>query len=461
MVSNSPTTHTSHAASGTLKPSASRPSIKLGKTNMDLWTLMGKLEHYTAGLTQKIESFWGIPVHCKLFSLSKEPVYFTQFHDAYVSQAALSVRDVELKGDMTLKLSSHLCSSLLTTVLGSRSNPTDYFTLSHSTTDFEKAILAEFNKDILEFGIKKMTRKKNPDILDHETLYLTWAVLPNVSEFKTHHNLGFKEKTETGFITIALQANALKIPETQTPEALSINPSFFDHALVEARLWLGTTKVHLSDLKQLEPSDTIVLDDSNINEMFLITGTNKIGDAEKSAFPVILKNKEAILIPSNKDMETMTQETTTQAGGKQNLWDNLMIDVSAEFEPVKIPLKQLKDMSQGLVVEVGDIVRNTVALNVEGKTLAKGTLVIVDNKFGLRVEEMVADSIGGEPVKNAATTTTPNAEQATKQTPQQEQQMEAAPQAPPQQAPVMAEDDDDFDIDIDDLTGDLDEDEWD
>lgn len=462
MVSNSTLNQSKQAASGSQKSAASKPTIKLGKKGVELMVLMAQLDEYTKGLTQKIESFWGIPVHCKLFSLSKEPVYFSQFHDNYVSQAGLSVRDPELRGDITLKLSSHLCSSLLTTALGSRSNPASTFTLSNSTSEYEKAILAEFNKELLGFGIKKMTQKKNPDILEHQILYLTWAVLPNVSEFSAHSNPGFKEKTETGFITFSLPATALKIPKAKDKPEISTEESFFDHASVEARLWLGSTKVHLSDLKQLEWSDTIVLDDSNANEMVLISGKNKDGSLEKSAFPITLTNKDEYLLPMTEDMETMSQDTTTQTGGKQNLWDNLMIDVAAEFEPVKVPLKQLKEMSEGLVVEVGDIVRNTVALNVEGKTLAKGTLVIVDNKFGLRIEEMVSGTIGGEPVKAIES----KPEQATKaEAPAANAEQQPTANAPAQgeagQPAPANESEDDFDIDIDDLTGDLDEEEWD
>jgi hypothetical protein len=78
-----------------------------------------------------------------------------------------------------------------------------------------------------------------------------------------------------------------------------------------------------------------------------------------------------------------TQSSITSA--KQALWDNLMIEVGAEFEPIKLPLKQLKQMTEGLVIEMGDLVHNRVCLQVEGKTLAWGELIIVGDKFGVRV----------------------------------------------------------------------------
>ena len=83
-----------------------------------------------------------------------------------------------------------------------------------------------------------------------------------------------------------------------------------------------------------------------------------------------------------------TQQTETP---KKMLWDNLMIDVSAEFDPVKLPLKQLRQMSEGLVVELGDLTRNRIHLVVEGKSLATGELVIVGDKFGVRVHQVEVD----------------------------------------------------------------------
>jgi flagellar motor switch protein FliN len=74
------------------------------------------------------------------------------------------------------------------------------------------------------------------------------------------------------------------------------------------------------------------------------------------------------------------------AGG--SLWDHLQIDVHAEFAPTRIPLQQLKQMSEGLVVEVGDLLHNQIQLVANGKPLAQGELVIVGDKFGVLITQM-------------------------------------------------------------------------
>ena len=76
-----------------------------------------------------------------------------------------------------------------------------------------------------------------------------------------------------------------------------------------------------------------------------------------------------------------------------------MIEVEASFEPIKLPLKQLKQMTEGLVIEMGDLVHNRIALQVEGKTLAWGELLIVGDKFAVRVSRVAANPGNEEDVQ--------------------------------------------------------------
>ncbi len=73
---------------------------------------------------------------------------------------------------------------------------------------------------------------------------------------------------------------------------------------------------------------------------------------------------------------------------KQNIWDNLEVEVTAAFSPIKLPLKQIKEMEQGLVVEVGDLMDNRVILEVEGHPVAWGELLVLGDKFGVRIQGM-------------------------------------------------------------------------
>ena len=75
-----------------------------------------------------------------------------------------------------------------------------------------------------------------------------------------------------------------------------------------------------------------------------------------------------------------------------NIWDNILVDISAEFEGVKISLGEIKQISEGLVVDIHhhgggraagaaaghgvDDVETAVRLDIaRGGTLAKGNAV--------------------------------------------------------------------------------------
>lgn len=72
-----------------------------------------------------------------------------------------------------------------------------------------------------------------------------------------------------------------------------------------------------------------------------------------------------------------------------NIWDNITVEIGAEFETAKITLGELKQISQGLVVDIGSIYENRVELKVENKIVAKGELVIINDRYGVKIDEVI------------------------------------------------------------------------
>jgi flagellar motor switch/type III secretory pathway protein FliN len=77
------------------------------------------------------------------------------------------------------------------------------------------------------------------------------------------------------------------------------------------------------------------------------------------------------------------------AGLNNPQWDDLLIDVQASFDPIQMPLKQLKQVTQGLVLELGELRGKHIRLHVEGNTLAFGELVIIGEQFGVLIHDVV------------------------------------------------------------------------
>ena len=77
-----------------------------------------------------------------------------------------------------------------------------------------------------------------------------------------------------------------------------------------------------------------------------------------------------------------------------NLWDSIEVDMYAELNPVKISLGDLKRIEEGLVVDVAALYNNKVTLRVENKVVGHGELVIVNDRYGVKISDIAE---GGEP----------------------------------------------------------------
>lgn len=190
-----------------------------------------------------------------------------------------------------------------------------------------------------------------------------------------------------------------------------------------ATLCAGSTQLSTADLKALEYDDLIVLEDSHFQQLFLkhpalevympfpISGITQWPFQIPTPIPVLPTTAPpservhpAMMMMSSPSHLSHNQQAnhphvSPPAGSaewhnlpqqaQQSLWDSLKVDVHAEFAPAKIPVGHLKQMSEGLIVEVADLLKNQVQLVVNGSVLAHGQLVIVGDKFGVLLTKVV------------------------------------------------------------------------
>lgn len=83
---------------------------------------------------------------------------------------------------------------------------------------------------------------------------------------------------------------------------------------------------------------------------------------------------------------------TNVSEGNANL--DMLLDVSmqvtVELGRTRMLLKQVLDLQQGSVVELDRLAGEAVDLFVNERLLARGEVVVVDDKFGIRITELVA-----------------------------------------------------------------------
>lgn len=348
-------------------------------------------------LTETLSEFWGVPIRPVFLGASFNTHYFWRMDDFHVSQLLLEKNHHEEAAAQPpamalLRLSESACSSLLAKVLGVKPHAEFSF---RQLSPLEANILNELSRDLLSV-FKQNLLKKPSKKARIQPVNLIWVLAleqPAAGLEQVMNRLdalSFLENLELGKLVLTVPVNAVHsagLPNDAHGEAQAVIPDhFFDHVLAPARIYIGGSRVPLADLDHLEPEDIIVLEDSHVSGMALVDPSS----GERLPFQVHLDNAGTITLPYTQEFETM--DTQSQSGSpRQKLWDNLMIEVGAELEPIKLPLKQIKQMSEGLVIEMGDLVQNRVSLQVEGKTLAWGELIIVGDKFGVRVNKVVQD----------------------------------------------------------------------
>lgn len=87
--------------------------------------------------------------------------------------------------------------------------------------------------------------------------------------------------------------------------------------------------------------------------------------------------------------------TTTEAGGpskEKNL--SLILDiplrVTVELGRTKMPVNELLNLTQGSVIELSKLAGEPMEVLVNDKLIARGEAVVVNEKFGVRLTDVIS-----------------------------------------------------------------------
>lgn len=84
----------------------------------------------------------------------------------------------------------------------------------------------------------------------------------------------------------------------------------------------------------------------------------------------------------------------TAAGGMRDL--EMIMDIpvrlSVELGRTRITIKQLLELAQGSVVELDGLAGEPMDILINGYLIAQGEVVVVDDKYGIRITEIVTPS---------------------------------------------------------------------
>ena len=261
--------------------------------------------------------------------------------------------------DMFFRTSEKAVGIILDRALG---KPNSRFNLN-KLTDLEAKIITSFN-DYMFNSLAKFLSPARPELKrsNFDVVHLTFLV----KDTNTNQVAKF-------IITLP---DELLNPDVVTSQEEKFDYGDFATSIIDVAIKVGTTRFKLIDVKNIDVDDIVVFDNSNTKHMVL-----KFRDYEKE---INLNPNLGLVIPVDNDggNEEMADNT--------NLWDSSEVEMSAQFDTVKITLGELKNIEEGLVVDLTSIYDNKVTLSVEDKPIARGELVIVNDRYGVKIDEVIA-----------------------------------------------------------------------
>ncbi len=71
---------------------------------------------------------------------------------------------------------------------------------------------------------------------------------------------------------------------------------------------------------------------------------------------------------------------------------DIPLDVSVEIGRTKMQIKELLQLGQGSIVELEKLAGEPVEVLINGRLIARGEVVVVNEKFGVRLTDIVSPS---------------------------------------------------------------------
>ncbi|MBO6256626.1 FliM/FliN family flagellar motor switch protein [bacterium] len=189
------------------------------------------------------------------------------------------------------------------------------------------------------------------------------------------------EAKNAGKIIVTLPL-ALLNPERIESSGNTFNNTDFPNSEIFVKVIMGNMRFPLYDIKTLEQGDVVVFENSDIHKMTL--------SVQDELLEINLNPNMDLMIPQDDDTEGDNMAA-------RNIWDSIEVEMNAEFDAVKISLAELKSIEDGLVVDLTSLYDNNVTLKVEGKPIASGSLVIVNDRYGVKINNIIAKGQSASP----------------------------------------------------------------
>lgn len=119
--------------------------------------------------------------------------------------------------------------------------------------------------------------------------------------------------------------------------------------------------------------------------------------AEASAAPAASSSTEVVSEVAPEQVSTPSFANFTPTAGSGPAGDiNMILDIpvqlTVELGRTRIPIKNILQLAQGSVVELDALAGEPMDVLVNGYLIAQGEVVVVNDKFGIRLTDIVTPS---------------------------------------------------------------------
>ena len=271
--------------------------------------------------------------------------------------------------DGQIRIDAKLTEFLLNNAFGE--STTNYPFSIKKLTQLELNILQTFLGK-LEGRMKELWEVDNQHPYLMDLIYLVWLVE--------------SDEGELGRMAFGIPA-AFKPKKNQNEENLDLSTKIDIRKLantgikVPVGFKVGTTKLSFNEIKSFESDDLVIFEDSDVSRFYWHLGEIGLVLPEED-HPVFFKEV-------NNIEELANEMIKTTKNYDDDPLSSLPLELSAEFQKVLIPLKQVLELKSGGVLPLGSVLDSELVLTAQGKPVAKGELVIVGNQFGMRITDLL------------------------------------------------------------------------
>ena len=90
-------------------------------------------------------------------------------------------------------------------------------------------------------------------------------------------------------------------------------------------------------------------------------------------------------------MRRMSSSECAVQGASLRLLYDVDMTLTAELGRTKIPLREVLELVPGTVLELDRAAGSPADLMVNGRLIARGEIVVIDEEYGIRITEIVAE----------------------------------------------------------------------